>query len=197
MPVFHAADKSAPKAGLVAARPEGFSSEKGEAGERWSEMELWAWVGLACYVALAASLVVAAACDLRWQIVPNGCAGAVAISGLARSALAGCAGEALVGMVVVLLVLLVASWASRRASGTCGVGGGDVKLLAAAAVWTGPVLGLAVVGASCLLGAMGWAATRLAGRVVGRGRTSEGIPLAPAVAIATLAAVLLGPLTAP
>ena len=93
--------------------------------------------------------------------------------------------------------LLLAAAASERVSGRPGVGGGDVKLLAAAAVWTGPVLGLAVVGASCLLGAMGWAATRLAGRLVGRGRTSEGIPLAPAVAIATLAAVLLGPLTAP
>lgn len=203
MPVFHAADKSAPKAGLVAARPEGFSSEKGEAGERWSEMELWAWVGLACHVALAASLVVAAACDLRWQIVPNGCAGAVAISGLARSALAGCAGEALVGMIVVLLVLLVASWASRRASGRCGVGGGDVKLFSALGVWTGPAWGLVVVGASCLLGVIGWLTSRAlarwggaSGRAAAHGTLpaseappasgENGIPMAPAIALAVL-----------
>ena len=158
----------------------------------------------ASLVVMAAALALAARTALERRVIPNGCSVAVGVSGLVRAAArraggagAGAVAEAALGVLAVFAVMGLAAAASRRLSGRSVVGGGDVKLLAAAAVWTGPVLGLAVVGASCLLGAMGWAATRLAGRVVGRGRTSEGIPLAPAVAIATLAAVLLGPLTAP
>lgn len=158
---------------------------------------LTAVLEVACVTGLAAALGVAAATDLARRIIPNGCVAVVAALGAARAAARGTLPGAALGALVVLAAMLLAAAASERVSGRPGVGGGDVKLLAAAAVWTGPVLGLAVVGASCLLGAMGWAATRLAGRLVGRGRTSEGIPLAPAVAIATLAAVLLGPLTAP
>lgn len=158
---------------------------------------LTAVLEVACVTGLAAALGVAAATDLARRIIPNGCVAVVAALGAAHAAARGTLPGAALGALVVLAAMLLAAAASERVSGRTGVGGGDVKLLAAAAVWTGPVLGLAVVGASCLLGAMGWAATRLAGRLVGRGRTSEGIPLAPAVAIATLAAVLLGPLTAP
>ena len=166
-------------------------------------MGIVAWVGLACHAALAASLMVAAACDLRWRIVPNECSVAVALSGLARAALAGCAGEALVGMVVVLLVLLGASWASRRASGRCGVGGGDVKLFSALGAWTGPAWGLIVVGTSCLLGVIGWLTSRALarwgeanGRAAAHGTLpaseappasgENGIPMAPAIALAVL-----------
>lgn len=170
-------------------------------------MGIVAWVALACHVALVVSLVVASACDLRWRIVPNECSVAVALSGLARAALAGCTGEALVGMVVVLLVLLGASWASRRASGRCGVGGGDVKLFSALGAWTGPAWGLVVVGASCLLGVIGWLMSRALARWGEKGGRTEasgmprsretppasgenGIPMAPAIALAVLVCAL-------
>lgn len=158
---------------------------------------LTAVLEVACVTGLAAALGVAAMTDLARRIIPNGCVAVVAALGAARAAVRGTLPGAALGALVVLAAMLLAAAASECVSGRPGVGGGDVKLLAAAAIWTGPVLGLAVVGASCLLGATGWAAMQLAGRLVGRGRTSEGIPLAPAVAIATLAAVLLGPLVVP
>lgn len=152
---------------------------------------------VACVAGLAAALGIAAATDLAHRIVPNGCAVAVALLGAVRAAARGAVPAAALGAAVVLAVMLAAAAASERLCGRPGVGGGDVKLLAAAGVWTGPALGLAVVGASCLLGLAGRAAVQLAARVRGRPRRSGGIPLALAVAVATLVAVLGGASAAP
>lgn len=146
---------------------------------------------------LAAGLGVASASDLSRRIVPNGCVAAVAASGAARAAVRGTLPRSALGALVVLAVMLAAAAASARLSGRPGVGGGDVKLLAAVGAWAGPVAGLAVVGASCALGAAGWAARTLAARVVRRPAPPPAIPLAPAIALCALVAVLAQPPPAP
>lgn len=154
-----------------------------------------AWV--ACVGILAAALGVAAATDLRCRIVPNGCVVAVAASGFVR-ALASAAGgagpaaplRALLGGASVLAVMLAASAISQRLGRGQGVGGGDVKLLAAIGVWVGPLAGLLAVGLSCLVGVVGWGvAAVLRPRVR---PLPDAIPLAPAVAVVTLPVVLAG-----
>ncbi|HJB48611.1 MAG TPA: prepilin peptidase [Candidatus Olsenella excrementigallinarum] len=154
-----------------------------------------AWV--ACVGVLAAALGVAAATDLRCRIVPNGCVVAVAASGLVRALAAAAGGvgpaaplRALLGGASVLAVMLVASAVSLRLGRGQGVGGGDVKLLAAVGVWVGPLAGLLAVGLSCLVGVVGWgvaAALRPRARPL-----PDAIPLAPAVAVVTLPVVLAG-----
>lgn len=140
---------------------------------------------------LAAALGMAAATDLARRVIPNGCAAAVAALGALRAAARGELACAALGAGVVLAVLLAAAGASRRLSGSVGVGGGDVKLLSAVGSWTGPVLGLAVVGVACLLAVAGWGARALCSRLLGTPRAPDSVPLAPSIALATLAAVLL------
>lgn len=148
----------------------------------------------ACLVVLVAALVVAAATDVARCVVPNGCVAAVAAAGAVRAALGAAAGgglavagEAALGATAVLAVMLAAAWASARRSGEPGVGGGDVKLLAALGVWAGPAGGLAVVALSCALGVLGWAAARGLGVLLGReGGRGGGIRMGPAIALAAL-----------
>lgn len=170
--------------------------------------------------ALAAALCVAAASDLAERIVPNGCVAAVAaarVAWLCGTTLGGADVEevaadvasSLAGCAVVLAVMLGAAAASRALHGSPGVGGGDVKLLAAAGLWCGPGLGLVVVAASCALSVVAWVVARAvrwvraaaAGARVeaagggvptgpGHAALSEGIPLAPGIALVTLAALV-------
>jgi prepilin peptidase CpaA len=82
---------------------------------------------------LAAALLIAVAWDVGWRRIPNAVCGAIAVSGLgvqfwdagALSALAG------LGAAVTTTALLYPFW--RRG----GIGGGDVKLAAAVAIWVG------------------------------------------------------------
>lgn len=152
-----------------------------------------------CLVALVAALMVAAASDLRTRIVPNGCAAAIAVAGVLRAlvrATAGGAGalvSALLGVAVVFAVMLCAALFSSRGGRGRGVGGGDIKLLAAVGAWTGPVLGLATVGLSCLVGVAGWFAYRVAVALCDADRpVRPGIPLAPSIAVVSLFVVLVG-----
>ena len=178
---------------------------------------LSAVLGVVCFATLAAALGVASATDLSCRIIPNGCVLAVACSGFARIVAGVLVGEraaplaagALLGCLSVLAVMLAAAALSARGGRRSGVGGGDVKLLSAIGVWTGPLAGLATVGLSCLLGVLFWGMGWILRRVRFRdevpdegtchrlGRAlSEGIPLAPAVMVATTAMVLSG-LSAP
>lgn len=173
---------------------------------------------VASVATLAAALGVASATDLSCRVIPNGCALAVACSGMVRSL--GCGGgsgngapspaEAVAGGAVVAAVMLLAAALSARRGGSVGVGGGDVKLLTAVGVWTGPAAGLVAVFLSCLVGVAGWAVSRALGRAAGRGvavtgglsppgrgRLSEGIPLAPAISATALVMVLSGLLIVP
>ena len=150
-----------------------------------------------CLVALLGALAWSAVTDLRRRAIPNGCALAVALSGLALGAAEGVAVRSLAGGAAVLSVLLLAAWASARWGGAPGIGGGDVKLLSALGLWLGPVTGLAVVALSCLIGVMGWALAVGARRLRRRGegeapcgdRARSGIPMAPAIALAALLAL--------
>lgn len=178
---------------------------------------LSAVLGVACLATLAAALGVASATDLSCRIIPNGCVLAVACSGAARVLAGVLAGgratplivKALLGCLSVLAVMLLAAALSAREGGGSGVGGGDVKLLSAIGVWTGPLAGLATVGLSCLLGVLFWGMGRILRRARFRGEApdegvrhrlgkalSEGIPLAPAVMVVTTVMVLSG-LSAP
>ena len=155
---------------------------------------------------LLAALAVAAASDLGRRIIPNGCVVAVGASGAVWAALGVAAGEgagaavrAVLGVAVVLALMCAAGAVSRRATGRSGVGAGDVKLLAASAVWTGPVWGLAVVSLSCAASISLWliscAFHILSGNKVvicGMEPTVGGIPLGPGIALATTAVVLFG-----
>ena len=72
-----------------------------------------------------------------------------------------------------------------------GVGGGDVKLLAASALWTGPVWGLALVGASCAVGLCAHGVAWLARRAFrSDAAAAGGIPLGPSIAVCLLVFVL-------
>lgn len=176
---------------------------------------------------LAGALVVAAACDAQRRLIPNGCSCVAALAGALRAGalcLAGAdaaatLGRALAGGVIVLAVMLAAAALSRRARGEAGVGGGDVKLLAALGLWLGPVGGLACVALSCLVGLALWLPARglwalrhawasrnqaCSGRLTVRAlrhawaspwegpARAEGLPLAPGIALAALALVALG-----
>ena len=181
-------------------------------------------LGMMAHGALVASLVMAAATDLARREIPNGCCVAVAVSGAVR-AMACALGQgsatspllvsplarALLGGVCALAVMLVAAWASARVGEGPGVGGGDVKLVAAAGVWAGPLGGLAMIAGACVLGLLGHAVVLAAARLarVWHGRegasrpgapsadarvgASGGIALAPAVAASTLGVFMLGP----
>ena len=170
---------------------------------------LSAVLGVACLATLAAALGGASATDLSCRIIPNGCVLAVACSGVVRALVNGPAmalvAEALLGGLSVLGIMLLAAALSTRGGGRPGVGGGDVKLLAAVGVWTGPLVGLATVALSCLVGVLLWGLSRIPERVrAGEGPSekggghhprkvlSEGIPLAPAVTAVTVAVVLSG-----
>lgn len=152
---------------------------------------------LACLVVLLGALAWSTVTDLRRRAIPNGCALAVALSGLALGAAEGVPARSLAGGLVALAVLLLAAWASARRAGAPGVGGGDVKLLSALGLWLGPVTGLAAVALSCLLGVVGWAlavgARRLWRRSEGESPCEDpaglGIPMAPAIALAALLAL--------
>lgn len=146
---------------------------------------------------LGAALAVAALSDLAWRVIPNGCVASVALSwllvrGSGEKVAEGLA-EGLAGAVAVLLVMLAAARLGVALGHGAGVGGGDVKLLAAAGLWAGPVWGLALVGASCAVGLLchgaAWLVRRALHLEAGRG---GGIPLGPSIA-ACLLVFVLGP----
>lgn len=83
---------------------------------------------------LAAALLVAVVWDVGWRRIPNAVCGAVAVAGLGvqfwdAGLLAALAG---LGAAVVTIALLFLFW--QRG----GIGGGDVKLAGAVAIWVGP-----------------------------------------------------------
>lgn len=165
------------------------------------------WVALVvAHAVLAAALGVAAATDLARRLIPNACPLAVCAAAALRLAARALAGEAspsdlpraLVGGAVVAGAMLAAAALSHWARGEAGVGGGDVKLLGAVGLWVGPVAGLACVALSCLLALVAHAAAHVAARALARPSRppgpwrTEGMPLAPGIAVAALALVLAG-----
>ena len=147
---------------------------------------------------LVVSLGLASVSDLSSRTIPNACTAAAALAAapLAVSApdLPAAIGRSISGAAIVVALLAAAAFLFRRVHGCDGVGAGDIKLLGALGLWAGPVGGLAVVGASCLLA--------LAGRAVAQ-RTRGGaqsvavncggaMPMAPAISAAALLTYALG-----
>ena len=85
---------------------------------------------------LAAAAVVAAASDIRMRRVPNALTGALAVAGVAVS----WATRGLPGVAIALATLAVLLAAGTVAFARGGVGGGDVKLLAAGCCGLTPAL---------------------------------------------------------
>lgn len=141
---------------------------------------------------LAAALLAAAACDLRWRIIPNECVALVAVAWLLVCGAGSRVGARLLwgaaGAATVLVVLLLVSCASTALGNGAGIGGGDVKLLAATSLWVGPLWGLALVGASCVLGLLGHLACTSLKR---KAPVPSAIPMAPAIAASLALFVLL------
>ncbi|MDO4849280.1 MAG: prepilin peptidase [Coriobacteriia bacterium] len=149
-----------------------------------------------CLGVVIAALALAAASDLASRIIPNGCVLAVALARVPVLAVAGNPGqtlaESVLGMATVLGFLLLSAVVSRAVTGSPGLGGGDLKLLAALGLWAGPVGGLALVGASCLIALAGRFACQRMREASSYAALHRGapMPMAPAILLATLLALL-------
>ncbi len=138
-------------------------------------------ISATCLVIVAASLFLAAASDLGSRTIPNGCVAAVAAARL--PVLAFCDErlpvlvESFLGLATVLALLLLSAAVSRRMTGSCGIGGGDLKLFSALGLWAGPVGGLAIVGLSCLVALAGRLIVRRARDAASYAALGRGAPL--------------------
>lgn len=92
----------------------------------------------------------------------------------------------LVGAAAVLTVLLATAMIMERGTGSAGIGGGDVKLLAALGFCFGWEAGLATVGLSCLLMVL----HQMLSRRVRHSRTAA-YAFAPYIAVASMFTMLV------
>lgn len=147
---------------------------------------------------LVVSLGLASVSDLSNRTIPNACvvSAALAVMPLAVVApdLLAAFGRSLCGAAVVAALLTVAASFSRRVHGRDGVGAGDIKLLGALGLWAGPVGGLAVVGASCLIALAGRAAVLWVRQSASRAALCRdgSMPMAPAIFAAALLTYAMG-----
>lgn len=147
-----------------------------------------ALVASAAFLALFALLMAASVTDIRNRTIPNRLVLAVVAVWLlwrCASMAIGCAQPSdAVGDVLGALLfgggLLAFVMVSERVSGRFMMGGGDVKLLAAVALFLGLHLALVALLAACVV-SLAFAAARLA----------RGIPFAPCIMCGTLVALLV------
>jgi prepilin peptidase CpaA len=132
----------------------------------------------ACALAIFAA---AAATDARDRRIPNALSGALALLGLARIALALATGEPPLPLAIDLAaaVAVFALGALGFASGV--LGGGDVKLLAAGALWLGAAALLPFLTATALAGGV-LALAFVAWGLLGPARPKPGLPYGIAIA---------------
>lgn len=172
-------------------------------------MDLRSAVSLVSVVALVGALAASSMRDLAMREIPNWC---VALVAAARVPVATSAAEpaadvagVLLGAGCVLVFLLCVQVLARKAFGSAGIGAGDVKLWAALGLWTGPVGGLAVVGASCVIALAAHAVslglrsarTRFCPRLdhgiqAPQAARAGTMPMAPSIAAATALVFLCG-----
>jgi leader peptidase (prepilin peptidase)/N-methyltransferase len=142
--------------------------------------------------AVAAVLAAAAAVDAERRILPDALTLPLIAGGLAAGAagLGAGFGARTAGAALGFAALAAFAVGFRRARGRDGVGGGDLKLLAAGGAWIGPEpLAFAVAAA-----AGGAAAAALARRALGRAPPADGeVAFGPWLAAAIWAAMALGP----
>ena len=142
------------------------------------------------FALLLAVLAVASLHDLAWRVIPNWCVGvalvnwfAFAVTGFAMGAESlAHACELLVGAFVVSGVLLGVSLVADRGFGGESLGGGDLKLLFAVSLYFGWEPGVAIVVASCLMGALFSAIA-----AIWRGEWAHAFALGPWIALACAA----------
>ncbi len=171
-------------------------------------MSLLAWLALP----LVAALVYAALEDLRQRRIPNGAVLVAALAGLAWRLAGGAAFGELVGTLVAALGVFLVGFLLWRGG---FLGGGDVKLLAAAALALPPrgmvdfLLLTALAGGLLALGQMMWArlGAALLGALLAHGRgsgrlgpatltgcsgTGASVPYGVAITLGALGALLGG-----
>lgn len=147
---------------------------------------------------LVVSLGLASVSDLSSRTIPNACTAAAALAAapLVASApdLPAAIGRSISGAAIVVALLAAAAFLFRRVHGCDGVGAGDIKLLGALGLWAGPVGGLAVVGASCLIALAGRAAVLWVRQSASRVALCRdgSMPMAPAIFAAALLTYALG-----
>ena len=147
---------------------------------------------------LVVSLGLASVSDLSSRTIPNArtAAAALAAAPLVASApdLPAAIGRSISGAAIVVALLAAAAFLFRRVHGCDGVGAGDIKLLGALGLWAGPVGGLAVVGASCLIALAGRAAVLWVRQSASRVALCRdgSMPMAPAISAAALLTYALG-----
>lgn len=128
---------------------------------------------------LLASLATAGATDTARRLVPDAAVVAMALLGLMTAAPGqGMLVARLATAGVLLAILLALHFVHRRMTGDDGLGLGDVKLLAAMGVWLSPTAAAMMVALTTLL-ALAWLVVERR-----RGRTVEGVALAPFAVIA-------------
>lgn len=149
------------------------------------------------HTVLGSLLAIACACDLAERRIPNPLTGALAVTGLmaqlAAAGVRGAAGALAAGIAV--FALLFWAWRSGK------LGGGDLKLLAAMAVWVGPARSVALLLFTGVAG-LPVALTTYAFHRVRRQRLAHAgvdgdhkggspptVPLAVAIALGTVAAL--------
>ncbi len=148
-------------------------------------MDLRDIVGDLAFVALFWALLAASARDIAAREIPNECVAAVVaarlVSVVAERDVGHAAAASVEGAACVLAFLLAVRALAWRVFGSAGIGAGDVKLWSALGLWAGPVGGLAVVGASCVIALACHAAVPARDRASFRPGT---MPMAPSIALA-------------
>lgn len=150
-------------------------------------------------VALAFMLLFLSLTDLDDYLIPNGCVACIAAARLLYLGWqmnqgvidAGTVGSYLASAVVVGVSLNATVLVSELTLGHAGLGGGDLKLYGACALYVGWERCLVLVMLSCLLGL---ASSAVLGRIVrtNDGRRTKAFPLGPSIALACLLVVLAG-----
>lgn len=147
---------------------------------------------------LVVSLGLASVSDLSNRTIPNACVVSAALAATPLAVVApdlpAALGRSLSGAAAVVALLAVAASLCRGIHGHDGVGAGDVKLLGALGLWAGPVGGLAVVGASCLIALAGRAAVLWVRQSAWRAALCRdgSMPMAPAIFAAALLTYSMG-----
>lgn len=111
-------------------------------------------------------LAVAAFCDARWRVIPNGLNAALALGGLVWAALT----YGAVGAAGVLLAALAVFAGGAALFALGAMGGGDVKLAAALTLWLAPAQVAPFLVVTSLVGGalgLGFALWRMGGALAG------------------------------
>lgn len=132
-------------------------------------------------------LVLAAICDVRARRIPNALALGLAALGLARIGIGLAAGVPVVAVLIELALALAVFLAGAGLFAAGSLGGGDVKLLAGAALWLGAAALAPFLAVTALAGG-GLALAKLAEQWVGAPDSPPTLPYGLAIAAGGIAA---------